>query len=291
MDLRQQLLRDGTPLEDHRLYFDLWVKREDLSAREPGPPFSKTRGVFAHIANLPDHIDTLGVLDTYHSQAGHAVAHAARILGKEVVNFYPEYKHSPGHRAPQERSAALGARLVGLPAGRSAVLFHQARKQLAHDHGAAGYMMPNALKLPEMVAETAREVMTLPEGFQPDTVLIPISSGTIAAGVIRGFIDRRVALVNALGWDDPGLPHFILHMGYDRSPAAVLSYIGSKVGEGFDPSHVELISEGYGYKDQARPGITPPWPCSPYYDLKALRWWVSSIGPTRGSNNLLWNIG
>jgi hypothetical protein len=291
MELRDQLLRDGTPLEDHRLYFDLWVKREDLSAREPGPAFSKTRGVYAHIAALPPEVDTIGVLDTYHSQAGHAVAHACRILGKEVVNFYPEYKHEPGHRAPQERARALGASLLGIPAGRSAVIYHQAKKILEHRWGRrASYMMPNALKLPEMVSETAREVQTLPKDFHPDAVLIPISSGTIAAGVIRGFIDRRVALVNALGHDDPGLPHFYLHMGYDRSPAEVLRYVASHVGEGFDPSRVQLISEGYGYKDQARPGVTPPWPCSPYYDLKALRWWVRSR--CSGTHvNLLWNIG
>lgn len=280
MDLRQQLLRDGTPLEDHRADFGLWVKREDMSAREPGPPFSKTRGVFAHIANLPPEVDTIGVLDTYHSQAGHAVAHACRILGKDVVNFYPEYKHEPGHRAPQERARALGATLLGIPAGRSAVIYHQAKKLLDLRWGRrASYMMPNALKLPEMVAETAREVATLPPDFRPDRVIIPISSGTIAAGVIQGFIDR-----------EGPQPDFILHMGYERSPEQVMRYVLGKVDRpGAKPS-ITLINEGYGYKDTARPGATPPWPCSPYYDLKALRWWVHSRTTVEGTN-LLWNIG
>lgn len=279
--LRTQLLRDGTPLEDHRTRWGFWVKREDLSAREPGPPFSKTRGVCAHMATLPEGTTEIGVLDTYHSQAGHAVAHAARALGLGVTNFYPEYKHEPGHRAPQVRAEMLGARLVGLPAGRSAVLYHQAKKQLALKYGDKGYMMPNALKLPEMVAETAREVRTLPPDFHPAVVVVPISSGTIAAGVIRGFLDRGGPT-----------PMFILHMGYDRSPAAVFKYVAGKVGPGFDEVMVQLINEKYGYKDVARPGPTPDWLCSPYYDLKAFRWWMRTY-PQRTDipATLFWNIG
>jgi hypothetical protein len=62
------------------------------------------------------------------------------------------------------------------------------------------------------------------------------------------------------------------------------------VGHGVERVSVEFINERYGYKDQARPGVTPPWPSSPYYDLKALRWWVRARKTVEGTN-LFWNIG
>lgn len=283
MSTRKILLNDGTPIEDHCTSYDLFVKREDLSAKAPGPSFSKTRGVYAHLANLPGHIKTIGVLDTYHSQAGHAVAHAATALGLRTVNYYPEYKYEPGYRAPQERAEELGAKLRGLKAGRSAILFHQAKKSLYAEFGEeTSYMMPNALKLPEMVAETANEVRQLPSDLHPTQVLIAISSGTIAAGVIRGFIERKGPI-----------PHFLLHMGYSRSESAIRDYLRKKVGVPdtiFDSVGITIIDEKYGYKDKARPGETPPWPCSPYYDLKAFRWWLKNRDEFSGST-LLWNIG
>ena len=59
--LKALCLRENTPVDDYTDEYGLWVKREDLSCREPGPPFSKTRGVFAHMAKQDAH--TIGVLD------------------------------------------------------------------------------------------------------------------------------------------------------------------------------------------------------------------------------------
>jgi len=203
------MLRVETPLEDYTKEFGLHVKREDLSCPKPGPAFSKTRGVYAHIVSRPESL--IGALDTYHSQAGHAVARACQILGKQCITYYPEYKHEPGCRPPQRRAEELGAELVGLKAGRSAILFHQAKR----DCGArGGYMMSNALKLQESVEETAKEVPD--QHF--DFVIIPISSGTIAAGVIRGFRDKGIH------------PTYLIHLGYSRSVEAVLKYLLSKTG-------------------------------------------------------------
>lgn len=265
------MLREGTPVEDHTEEFGLWVKREDLACPPPGPPFSKTRGVYAHVRSRPEKV--IGVLDTYHSQAGHAVARACQVLGKQCVNYYPNFKNEPGPREPQLRAKELGAELVPLPAGRSCVLYHAAKKATAER---GGYMMPNALKLGESVAETAKEV----PGGRWDVVIIPASSGTIAAGVIRGFLERDTP--------DTDLPEFIIHLGYSRPAGAVMEYL--RDASGFECDGVRLVDEGYAYKDVARPGPTPPWPCNRYYDLKAFRWWVGSarIGRPKA---LLWNIG
>lgn len=134
-------------------------------------------------------------------------------------------------------------------------------------------MMPNALKLPESVEETAKEskVTTIPAHIS--TVLIAASSGTIAAGVIKGL---------GAGY------RYIIHMGYSRSLEEINSYI--KEQSGVDDAEVIMIDEKYSYKDKAKPGETPPWPCNDYYDLKAFRWWMRQ-GRSQYGEALLWNIG
>lgn len=275
----ERMLRIGTPIQDYRKRHGLWVKREDLACRPPGPPFSKTRGVYAHIEKRSE--DVVGVLDTYHSQAGHAVARACQVLGKKCTNYYPEFKHEPGPRDPQLSAKKLGADLVGLPAGRSAILFHQARKRC---ESVGGYMMPNALKLKESVEETAKEVPTdfdnwedVGDGPRPAWVIIPASSGTIAAGVIKGFGNTT---------------DFIIHLGYVRSHLEVRKYIEEASGVSGIGARLTIIDENYAYKDVAKDGPTPPWPCNRYYDLKAYRWWMSVKDEHAYPGDVLfWNIG
>lgn len=278
-------LQINTPVEDHLEQFGLLVKREDLSCLPPGPPFSKTRGVFAHIEKRPEQV--IGVLDTYHSQAGHAVAEACKLLGKVAVNFYPVRKAEVGQPIkPQQQAAVdLGALTVPLQAGRSAILYHQAKKELEalRVRGSGpSYMMPNALKLPEMITETAAEVQrTLAATAIPPRmpVIIAASSGTIAAGVIRGFLDAGDLYRT-----------FIIHQGYDRSAEAIISYMG-KMGSLTGLSiNFKLINERFAYGDKAPAGPEPLWPCNVYYDLKAFRWWMRE-GRAQYGEALLWNIG
>jgi hypothetical protein len=264
------MLRGRTPVEDHRTAYGLWVKREDLSCPPPGPPFSKARGVYARVASRPEGV--IAVLDTRHSQAGWAVARACQVLGKECVNFYPEFKHSPGPREPQLRAKSLGAELVGLKAGMSAVLWNVANRRCREE---GWYLMPNALKLSESVAETAKEVPLRVYEW----VLIPVSSGTIAAGVISGFCRRILKR-----------PRFILHLGYSRSHDELRAYVAAASGVDLPSGSVVLADEKYHYKDTSRPGPTPPWPCNEYYDLKAFRWWLANRGRFPGET-LFWNVG
>lgn len=290
------MLRHDTPVEDHLDAHGLLVKREDLSCPPPGPPFSKTRGVFAHVRDRPE--KTIGVLDTYHSQAGHAVAAACALLGKRCVNFYPKYKSDvDGILRPQQFAArALGAEVRPLKAGLSAALYYRARRHLAQGCPDS-YLMPNALKLPEMVAETAREAqLTFQQakimnhwGEMPETILVPVSSATIAAGVVRGWLDsQRASKHRAL---DLWKPRFILHMGYNRSQDALVEYFLKMSGAGSSQNVlITTVNEGYKYKEKARPGETPSWPCNEYYDLKTFRWWKREGREIYGEA-LLWNIG
>lgn len=264
------MLVHNTPIQDYTKQYGLFVKREDLSCPAPGPPFSKARGVFARIKTRPEKI--IGALDTSHSQAGWAVARACQVLGKKCVDYYPAFKANPGPHPAQIEAKRLGAELVALPAGRSAILYHAAKKDCL---ARGGYMMPNALKLDESVSETAREVPTA--NFNFDWVIVPASSATIAAGVIKGFFNRRLTKQ----------PQFIIHLGYSRSLDEVGRYIREMSGVAVSPI---LIDEKYAYKDKARAGETPPWPCNSYYDLKAFRWWLEHRKGYVG-RTLFWNIG
>lgn len=259
---------NNTPVENHLDTFGLIVKREDLCC-PPGPHFSKTRGVFRHVEKRPEKI--IGVLDTSHSQGGWAVAQACKIWGKDCRLFYPVYKHRQFDPLKPQQAAAfdLGAELLTLPAGRSAVLYHRAKKSV---ESLGGYMMPNALKLPETVDETARELKdTMTQHSLPENMLISASSGTIAAGLAREW---------------PGV--LLIHMGYSRSEKSVVDYIHKMAGK--VKSELVFINEGYEYKDVARPGVIPPWNCNSHYDLKAFRWWMLK-GREQYHTATLWNVG
>jgi hypothetical protein len=322
-------LRDNTPLEDHLATLGLLVKREDLSCPPPGPPFSKTRGVLAHVrARYDEGVRLFGVLDTAHSQAGHAVAAAVRWVNENaeaedrgkpihevrsratVTNFFPVRKGelSPFRewrledcivippfgngqtalvRPPQLRSIENGATLYPLLAGRSAILYHQARKIT---EAAGGYLMPNALRLGESVEETAEEVVRTIRS--PTDVkaamravnmpwIVSVSSGTIAAGVIRG-LERCCETV----------PPIILHLGYDRSETTLLDYVTEKSGVRLSyGKDILFINEGYAYADVARgPALDLPFPANPHYDRKLVAWWIRE-GRERYGQAVFWLIG
>lgn len=270
------MLINRTPLETYELGgCPVLVKREDLCCPPPGPSFSKARGVVGHIQSLP--MDTIGVLDTFHSKAGWAVAWACNRLGKRCVVYWPRYKADTERvpRVQQQNAQQLGAHLVDLPAGRSAVLYHAAKKHLAANWPGA-YMMPNALKISESVEENAAEVLRtkLPPG---GTLVISISSGTIAAGVIRGLHLSHL-------W---GKYQVIAHMGYSRSFEAAGRYMEEKSRVTLD-GFVDIVDEGYAYKDEAKGKA--PFPCNSHYDLKAWNWLSTHIEQLKAPV-VFWNIG
>lgn len=293
---------EGTPVE-HYPDLGLYVKREDLSC-PPGPHFSKTRGVYAHIAKRPERI--IGCLDTSHSQGGWATAQACKLLGKKAVVYHPITKADrakPDYTPPPQQQEAfkLGATLEPLQAGRSAVLYHGAKKHLESLRlGTRGpspvYMMPNALKLPEMIDETVAEVLRTP--LPPvDLVIISASSGTIAAGVISGLCQKGYT------------GGIIVHQGYSRPAHTIRNYMAKMVGEFYGKAWVEgthpgegvkvwredftLVDEGYAYGDSA-PAFREdqvPFPSNKFYDRKALAWWLDAGIKQYGGPALLWNIG
>ncbi len=276
------MLCDNTPIEAYTLAGrKVWVKREDLSCSAPGPPFSKMRGVIEHIANRPEKV--FGVLDTYHSKAGWAVAYACKILRRKCINFYPILKADmPGTlRHAQVESKRLGATLVPLHAHKSAILWYRARKHLEVHHPGA-YLMPNALKLLESVTASAREVEASKvqlRRLKPAHVVISISSGTVSAGVLEGL--ARIGLN----------PQIWLHKGYYKGGKFLKQYLKECAPSAWGLiDAAQVIDEGYDYKDTAPTGTTAPFPCNPWYDLKAWHWLGQHLTEMPGTV-LFWNIG
>lgn len=284
------MLVENTPVEIHQAgNLRVHVKREDLCCPYPGPSFSKIRGVVAHIKK--QEADHIGVLDTFHSKAGWAVSYVCNNLGKTAVNFWPKYKadvvtpENPLPRKQQQMSAAYGAKMVSIKAGRSAILYHTARRYMKEKYPGS-YLMPNALKLEESIHETADEVVRSVNNLPKEGVLvISISSGTIASGVLRGF--QMAGL----------LPNYrvILHMGYSRSIDAANTYIRKAAGlelVDFPERSIQYVDQRYGYADAAR-DVEVPFPCNPYYDAKAWKWLESPEAQEklRGQNVVFWNIG
>ena len=276
----------GTPFEKVTIgRKGIWVKREDKCFHPVA--FSKMRGVVAHMKSIKS--QCIGVLDTFHSKAGWGVSCAGKMLGKKVVVFYPKYKDETGLRVFQKMCLKNGAELVALPAGRSCILYHQSKKILREKYKDS-YMIPNALKLSESIDENCKEAyLHTPTPLFHDTILvISISSGTVATGVLKGF---TTMLSNN---------EVYLHMGYSRSEKAIRKKIMDSLESTLFDSlpeccmKINFIDEKYSYKDKANIyGLTPPpFPCNPYYDLKAWAWLVENIDQLDQTKNILfWNIG
>jgi hypothetical protein len=264
INAQTRIVLEDTPWELHKVGDKtVWVKREDLCCPE-GPQFSKIRGLAKYLNNYPaDSI--IGVLDTYHSKAGWGAAYVCKALGHQCYNFYPFYRHDIEMREGQIRACMLGAKLIPLKAGRSAILFHQAKRQLLELTGGRGHMLPNGLQLAESAEATKKEV----EQYTPDSLfggtwIVSVSTGTIAKGVAAGLSGRA---------------QLVAHMGYSHSQ----KLLRKRLGEG-----TIIIDEGYSYRDRAE--CTSPFPCNPYYDLKAWNWLCAHIHDLTPPV-VFWNIG
>jgi hypothetical protein len=147
-----------------------------------------------------------------------------------------------------------------------------------------GYMLPNALKLDESVEATALEVsLHTPKELHNNggTWVVSISSGTIAAGIIRGLCSFMRPH-----------PKVIAHMGYSRSAKAARKYmvkmadINSEIAAALT---MRIVDEGYNYKDKVD-NEWIPFPCNEYYDAKAFTWLSEHIHELEPPV-IFWNIG
>lgn len=275
----KQVILDNTPVEIHRMpAWELLVKRDDLCSLPPGPSLAKVRGLYAHLSKRPEQY--IGALDGYHSRNGWAMAWVCKMLGKSAVTFYPQRKADPPElRVNQQAAYSLGSAVIALQAGRQTVLQHLAARELRKVWPDNSYMLPNALKVPEAVEANAEEARrTFADLPSAGTVVLPVGSGTMAAGITRGI---------------PATWEVIYVLGYSRNLDTCRKYIEERSGRSFNEfKNVQMVDTGYKYSD-AETRIQQPFSCNPYYELKALAWLVSNpIVVERLTRPILfWNFG
>jgi 1-aminocyclopropane-1-carboxylate deaminase/D-cysteine desulfhydrase-like pyridoxal-dependent ACC family enzyme len=265
-----------TPIEE---YDGIFVKREDLSCPSPGPPFAKVRGLYAHLLKLKaEGISIIGYTETSISMAGWAISWIAKELGMTAVIYNPVYKveHSvlEYHKS---KWIEFGAEIRNIDAGMAKVNYHISKNMLRKEFGPSAVLLPLGIPLSETVVEVSKEFHASDLGrFR--TIVVCVGSGTMTAGILRG----------------------IRETGYNISVRGILcrescqkvvkkDMIVSKAGYlPLDPPDFKLIDEGYEYTNKVE--IDCPFPCNPYYDLKAWKWLMENKDGIEGPI-LFWNIG
>lgn len=253
---------------------EIYVKREDLCAPEGAPPFSKIRGLYAHLSSLKESgIETVGYTETSISQAGWGVAWAANKLGIKTVIFNPIYKDTHQElEYHREQWKKWGAELVDLEAGMARVNFNISRKILRKEYKKS-VLLPLGLPLRETIDATIEEAKLL-TNVPWGAVVVNIGSGTICSGLVNVFGDTTEVY---------GIMGRTGHIGIKK-----MKIISHSQVLFFGATKFQVIDPGYEYTDSVEMDI--PFPCNKYYDAKAYKWLTDNIHKLKDPI-LFWNIG
>jgi 1-aminocyclopropane-1-carboxylate deaminase/D-cysteine desulfhydrase-like pyridoxal-dependent ACC family enzyme len=273
-----------------------FVKREDLACPPPGPPFAKIRGLLPYLEKLKAQgIKTVGYMDTAISMAGWGISYFAQQLGIKAVIFYPLYKY--GYQYNQvdyiPHWKQFDAEIIPLkrPTQRQ-INIHRAKKQF-YTLYPNGVWLPNGLNLPETIIAVEQEAYKTIKKIKPASIVCCVGSGIMFAGILKG-LNRakfKAKQLNGVtvhrGIDIPAKRTEILNFAglYDFSYRGFFS-LQPKVSE--ITNSLEIISTEYMYQEPAQ--IDCPFPCNPYYDLKAYEWMIQNI-QSLPQPILFWNIG
>jgi len=273
---------ENTPVEIHSIgSIPVWVKREDLAAVSPAPPFSKIRGLYTHLTKLKARgIKTIGYVETSISMAGWGAAWCCEDLGLKAVLFDPQYKETPKllnfHR---KQWKMFSPDIIPIPAGRARINYYVGRKLLMDRYGPHAVMLDLGLPLKETVAETAAEWRrTIPElPSQPGSIVINVGSGTICAGIVRGWRKGEGKIIGVMG-----------RSGNVRAKTKSIRRRAQRLLNGLLGVPFQLEDPGWEYTEKSR--FRTPFPCHPYYDKKAWEWLEKHIEEVP-QPVLFWNIG
>lgn len=276
------MVQRNTPVEEYTcLDIPVFVKREDTAAQSPGPSFSKVRGLYVHLKKLKEKgVTTVGYTETSISMAGWGVAWACEGLGLKAVLYDPQYKETPSvlkyHRKQWER---FSPDIIPIKAGRAVVNYYISCKHLRETYGENSVMLNLGLPLEETITETAKEwKRTMKKVPQPlGTTVVNIGSGTICAGILRGWEPGNGKIIGVLG------RHSNLKMKYKNIAKKTKRTLNGMIGVPF-----QLIDEGWEYTEKC--DVKTPFPCHPYYDKKAWVWLENNIEELE-QPILFWNIG
>lgn len=273
------MLIEPTPIERYEVNGrEVWVKREDLCCPPPGPPFSKMRGVVAGLINLKKAgITQVAYAESRISMASWGLSWAAREIGGiEVLVFMPSYKHGIPEllAAHRERWEALGGKTIPIenPTRPSINLVH-IKKILARDYPKA-LLIPVGMPFNETVLETYKQVQDM-SVWPYKTLVVSVGSGVICAGLIRGIANKATTIYGV---------SCKLHKVPQKKHIEILR----RAELFFAKPDFQFINLDTKYSNR---GVgEAPFPCNPFYDLKAWNWLENNI-ETLEPPILYWNIG
>lgn len=263
------VVRNGTPIES--VTQSLFVKREDLATLSPGPPFSKTRGLFQHLFLLRQlGIKCVGYVETAISMAGWAVSWLGQKMNMKVIIFDPQYKDESKYPLPFHRQKwkQFGAQLVKVKAGRASVNWYIAKRWMEENVHQPWKLLPLGLPLIETISETFAEAKKCIRDFP--TIVIPVGSGTIACGVAMA-LRRNQLLIGVMSRSGD----------VRRKTRFIIKWTDY-------PQRIRVIDPGYSYSKKVN--VETPFPCNPYYDTKAWKWLLEHEDELE-KPVLFWNIG
>lgn len=266
-------------------YDGIFVKRDDLCFNSPAPPFSKNRGIIQYLSKAKKRgVEVVGYTETSISMAGWGVAWACEKLGLKAVIFDPQYKNTPDilqfHRRQWKN---FNAKTIPVPAGRAKVNWYISRKLMDKYYSKFKCeLLPLGLPFEETVEATSQEVIETLDNLDVENIVISVGSGTICAGICRG-IDKMNKSITIYGI-----------MTRDGNIIQKHKNIFKKAkikDDGFFKSSVNLniINMGWKYTDFSK--IKSPFPCHPYYDLKAWEYLQNNKKFFSEKKTLFWNIG
>jgi hypothetical protein len=226
-------------------------------------------------------IKIVASLNTRISRLGWGVSWLVRDYDMVHYEFYPQ---TGDGSAPfyQRMSRALGGILVPLK-GTHQNAFRVMAKRWLSKHGVKAYVLPVGLADPDVVYENSELVMRLPSDLFEGTVVIPSSSGVIAAGIIYGMARRKSS----------GKAIAVFSSRFTNRREKILLYLAEterkyrKLGGlhsiRFD---VVVLDRPYGKRETCY----TPFPCDVYLDRAPWRWLVENAGRLREPITF-WNIG
>lgn len=276
----------NTTIEKYKIGLqEIFVKREDLACSAPGPPFAKVRGLYPVLKKLKAQgITHFGYMDTSISMAGWGLSYFCKKMGLKAVIFYPVYKNGKRHNQEFQikKWKEFGATIIPFEKpNRLMINWYRARKILKEGYPDSE-MLPQGLPFEETIEKVSDEVKKDFEIFQKiKTIVLCIGSGTMASGILRG-LHSIIAKTEIYG---------IVVAPKDTARMKKKIYNMAGVDEkGFFAfkGRVNIIDHGFQYTDKEM--IECPFPCNPYYDLKAWKWMVENIDKIEHPA-LFWNVG
>lgn len=270
----------------------VFIKREDMYVAPvprhqghdvPPPPFAKPRGLVPRLERLKgEGVVNVAYMDSAVSMSGWAVAYYAPPLGLHPIILWPGYKD--GNRLNMEKHiklcVQLGAEVLYLenPTQQS-VNWYRARRFIQERYQSA-QILPQGLPFKEAILSVAKEVENVPRAAWGGTVVLSVGGGTNAAGVVTGMM--------AQGYNQRVVGVLVSPKSQAKMHAMVRDKAQGMLKGAWCARNLTIVDAGWQY--HATPTVTAPFPCNPYYDLKAWAWLLDNlkhlVQPV-----LFWNIG